>query len=119
MAKSFEPLLGDVDLPPTSKLKPRRRTGASLWQSSIFKADTVRLHVSREKDKEIALGRCLMGRCEGRSAGRLRASSQGDGRVDPTPWQGGAMTPLKTRTPLRPPWFFPAIGAGRVHRTVH
>jgi hypothetical protein len=26
--------------------------------SPILKADTVRLHVSREKDKEIALGRC-------------------------------------------------------------
>jgi hypothetical protein len=36
--------------------------------SPIFKADTVRLHVSREKDKEIALGRCRMRRCEGRSA---------------------------------------------------
>ena len=26
--------------------------------SPTFKADAVRLHVSREKDKEIALGRC-------------------------------------------------------------
>jgi hypothetical protein len=26
--------------------------------SPIFKADSVTLHVSREKDKEIALGRC-------------------------------------------------------------
>ena len=46
--------------------------------SPIFKADTVRLHVSREKDKEIALiYRCWMGRYEGRSAGRLRPSSRG------------------------------------------
>src|SRR6266404_9693609 len=44
--------------------------------SPTFKADAVRLHVSREKDKEIALGRSRMGRYEGRSAGRLRASSQ-------------------------------------------
>ena len=29
------------------------------------------------KGREIALGRCRMGRCEGPSAGRLRASSQG------------------------------------------
>ena len=29
--------------------------------SPIFKADRVRLHVSREKGKEIALGRCRMG----------------------------------------------------------
>ena len=34
--------------------------------SPIFKADTVRLHVLREKDKEIALGRCRIGRYEGR-----------------------------------------------------
>ena len=48
-----------------------------------------------------------MGRYEGRSAGRLRVSSQGGGRADPTPWQGGAMTPpSKTRTPLRSPCFF-------------
>jgi hypothetical protein len=34
--------------------------------SPIFKADTVRPHVLREKDREIALGRCRMGRYEGR-----------------------------------------------------
>jgi hypothetical protein len=37
------------------------------------------------KGREIALGRCRMGRYEGRSAGRLRASSQGGGRAKPTP----------------------------------
>src|SRR6266404_689582 len=37
------------------------------------------------------------------AAGKLA----GGGRVDPTPRQGGAMTPpSKTRTPLRPPGFF-------------
>jgi hypothetical protein len=74
--------------------------------SPILKADTVRLHVSREKDKENAFGRCRMGRYEGRSAGRLRASSRG--------WKDGSYSlaggnddpPSKTRTPLRPPWFF-------------
>jgi hypothetical protein len=82
-------------------------------------AATVRLHVSREKDKEIALGRCRMGRYEGRSAGRLRASSQGvEGWILPP--AGGAMTPpSKTRTPFRPPLVSPAIGAAHVHRTVH
>ncbi len=44
--------------------------------SPIFISDKVTLHVSPEKDKENALGRCRMRRCEGRSAGRLRASSQ-------------------------------------------
>jgi hypothetical protein len=55
-----------------------------------------------------ALDRCRMAQYEGRSAGRLRASSQG-GRVDPTPLAGGSDDPpSKTRTPLPPPWFFPA-----------
>src|SRR5438128_2180895 len=40
--------------------------------SPIFKASTVRLHVSRE----MAPGLRRMGRSQGRSAGRLRASSQ-------------------------------------------
>jgi hypothetical protein len=40
--------------------------------------------------------------------------------VDPTPWQGGRDDPpSKTRTPLRPPWFFQLWGAAHVHRTVH
>jgi hypothetical protein len=71
------------------------------------------------KERETALGRCRVGRYEGRSAGRLRASSQGGGRAKPTP-PDKAMTPLKKlRPPLRPPWFFPAMGAAHVHRTVH
>jgi hypothetical protein len=37
------------------------------------------------KGREIALGRCRMGRYEGRSAGRLRASSQG--------WKGETYPP--------------------------
>jgi hypothetical protein len=40
--------------------------------SPIFIAELVAPAVSRERDKEIALGRCRMGRYEGRSAGRLR-----------------------------------------------
>jgi hypothetical protein len=44
-----------------------------------------------EKDRKLRLGYAGMGRYEGRSAGRLRASSQGIR----TPWQGGAMTPRK------------------------
>jgi hypothetical protein len=44
--------------------------------SPIFKVDTVRLHVSREKDGKSGLV-TPDGRYEGRSAGRLRASSQG------------------------------------------
>jgi hypothetical protein len=37
--------------------------------SPIFKADTVRLHGSREKDGKLRLGCAGMGRYEGRSAG--------------------------------------------------
>ena len=75
--------------------------------SPTFKADAVRLHVSREKDKEIALGRSRMGRYEGRSAGRLRASSQGGGRAKPTPHRGSDDPPLKKlRPPSGPPGFF-------------
>ena len=74
--------------------------------SLIFKADTVRFHVSREKDGKLHLVRCRMGRCEGRSTGRLRASAQGGGRGKPTPHRGSDDPPSKTRTPLRPPWFF-------------
>jgi tripartite-type tricarboxylate transporter receptor subunit TctC len=58
------------------------------------------------KGRETALRLCRMGRCEGRSAERLRASSQGvEGRnLPPT---GGAMTPLKKlRPPSGPPGFF-------------
>src|ERR1700758_2204059 len=58
------------------------------------------------KGREIALGRCRMGRYEGRSAGRLRASSQGGGRAKPTPHRGSDDPPQKTKTPLRPPLVF-------------
>jgi hypothetical protein len=47
------------------------------------------------KGREIALGRCRVGRCEGRSAGRLRASAHGGGRVDPTPGRGNDDPPFK------------------------
>ena len=57
--------------------------------SPIFTPDKITLHVSREKDKEIALGRCRMGRCESRSAGRLRASSEGSGRWSYPPQASG------------------------------
>ena len=74
--------------------------------SPILKADTVTLHVSREKDKEIALvdagwDDTKIVHPNGCGQARRRRS------VAPTPRQGGAMTPpSKTRPPLRPPWFF-------------
>jgi hypothetical protein len=84
-----------------------------------LKADTVRPHVSRQKDKEIALGRCRMGRYEGRSTGRLRASSEGvKGWILPP--AGGAMNPpLKTRTPSGLLVSSSYRCAAHVHRTVH
>src|SRR5262249_50415760 len=56
-----------------------------------------------------------------RSFSRTAAGQLAEGgRVDPTPRQGGAMTPpSKTRTPSGPPLVLPAIGAAHVHRTVH
>jgi hypothetical protein len=84
--------------------------------SPIFISDKVTLHVSREKDGKLRLGYAGMGRYEGRSAGRLRASSQGGGRGNPTPWQ---MTPLQKLGPPPAPGFFPAIGAAPLRRTVH
>src|SRR5262245_64875016 len=72
--------------------------------SPILISDKVTLHVSREKDGKLRLGYAGIRRCEGRSAGRLRASSQGvKGWILP-PWQGERDDPpSKTRTPLRPP----------------
>jgi hypothetical protein len=67
--------------------------------SPIFKADTVRLHVSREKEKDWDDTKVV----QPDGCGQARRG----GRVDPTPRQRGEMTPLsKTRTPLRTPWFF-------------
>jgi hypothetical protein len=87
--------------------------------SPIFISDKVTLHVSREKGGKLCLGYAGMGRSEGRSAGWLRASSWG-GRVKSYPLAGGAMTPpQKLGPPSGPPWFFPAIGAAHVHRTLH
>src|SRR5215469_56526 len=79
--------------------------------SPIFTPDKITLHVSREKDKEIALGRCRMGRCESRSAGRLRGSTEGRGR-----W---ILPPAGAASPLRPPDFSPVIDVAYMHRTVH
>ncbi len=50
------------------------RTAWHFASYSISERAMVRLHVSREKDKEIALGRCRMGRYESFSrtaAGKL------------------------------------------------
>jgi hypothetical protein len=74
--------------------------------SPIFKTDTVTLHVSREKDKEIALVNAGWDDTKvvhPNGCGQARRTSQRGSY----PRQGGAMTPpSKTRTPLRPPWFF-------------
>jgi hypothetical protein len=74
--------------------------------SPIFKADTVRLHVSREKDGKLRLGYAGMGRYEGRSAGRLRATSQGveDGPYPPARVSGPS-PPQKLGPPSGPPDF--------------
>jgi hypothetical protein len=57
------------------------------------------------KGREIAPGRCRMGRYEGRSAGWLRASSQRVEGVEPTPWHGKPPPPQKSRPPSGPPGF--------------
>jgi hypothetical protein len=62
--------------------------------SPIFISDKVTLHVSRGKDGKLRLRYAGMGRYEGRSAGRLRASSQGVGGGSYPPC-GEALTPLK------------------------
>jgi hypothetical protein len=78
--------------------------------SPIFKADTVRLHVSREKDGKLRLGYAGMGRYEGRSAGRLRASLAGGWKGETYP-PNKAMTPLKKlRPPSGPPLVFSSYG---------
>jgi hypothetical protein len=85
--------------------------------SPIFKADTVRLHVSREKDGKLRLI------CSGWDDTKIVqpdrcGQARGAGRVDPTPWQGRAMTPpSKTRPPLRHPLVFPArVRRSRIFR---
>src|SRR5260221_10531133 len=50
----------------------QREAGTGTVVQKIAKGATL-IH----KAREIALGLCPMGRCEGRSVGRLRASSQG------------------------------------------
>jgi hypothetical protein len=71
--------------------------------SPILKADTVRLHVSREKDGKLRLGYAGMGRYEVVQPDGYGQARRG-GKLAPIPPAGGAMTPL---CPLRsPPWFF-------------
>jgi hypothetical protein len=70
------------------------------------------------KGRETALRLCRVGRYEGRSAGRLRASSQRVERRSLPPGTG-SRPPLKNRDPPGTPLFYPAIGAAHVHRTVH
>src|SRR5262249_3910872 len=87
--------------------------------SAIFKADSVTLHVSQEKDGKLRLvyaGWDDTKVVQPDGCGQARRG----GRADPTPWQGGAMAPpQKLGPPSGPPGFFQAIGAARVHRTVH
>jgi hypothetical protein len=70
--------------------------------SPIFRADTVRLHVSREKDKEIALvdaGWDDAKVVQPDGCGPARRGWKG-GRVDSYPPAGGSDDPpSKTRTP--------------------
>jgi hypothetical protein len=74
--------------------------------SPIFISDKVTLHVSREKDKKKALGRCRMGRYEGPSTGRLGAGPQGlKGESHPA-GRGRDDPPLKNWDPLRSPLGF-------------
>jgi hypothetical protein len=65
----------------------------------IFKAATGTLHVSREKDGKLHLVDAGWDNTKGRSTGRLRASSPGGGRADPTPGRGSDDPPSKTRPP--------------------
>jgi hypothetical protein len=76
--------------------------------SPIFKADSVTLHVSREKDGKLRLAYAGWDDTK-----VVQADGGGQARRG---WKGGilppageAVTPLgKTETPLRPPWFFPS-----------
>jgi hypothetical protein len=71
-----------------------------------FQNRHTRLHVSREKDGKLRLG-AGMGRYEGRSAGRLRASSQGWNAGSEPPGRGSDDPPLqKLGPPSGPPGFF-------------
>jgi hypothetical protein len=85
-----------LDRPPVRKRPTSRR----------FSSDSVTLHVSREKDGKLRLI------CSGWDDTKIVqpdrcGQARGAGRVDPTPWQGRAMTPLsKTRLPLRSPLGF-------------
>jgi hypothetical protein len=74
--------------------------------SSIFKPDTARLHVSREKDGKLHLVDAGWG-----DAKAVQPDGCGQARTGVEGWilppAGGTMTPLqKLGPPLRPPWFF-------------
>jgi hypothetical protein len=66
------------------------------------------------KGREIDAGRDNTKVVQPTAAGKLA----GGWESGSTPWQGGAMTPLKDRAPPPAPWFFPDIGAAHAHRTV-
>ena len=75
--------------------------------SPIFKADTVRLHVSREKDKEIALidaGWDDTKVVQPDGCGQARGGCE---RGILPPGRGSDDPPLKTRPPSGPPFFQP------------
>jgi hypothetical protein len=87
--------------------------------STIFKADSVALDVSREKDGK---SRLLYAGWDDTKV--VQPDGCGQARRG---WKSGFLPPgresddplQKTRTPSGPPLVFPAIGAAHVHRTAH
>jgi hypothetical protein len=74
--------------------------------SPIFINDKVTLHVSREKDWKLHFVDAGWDDTKVRSPERLWASSQDVEAWLRPPAGGSDDPPSKTRTPLRPPWFF-------------
>jgi hypothetical protein len=87
--------------------------------SPIFISDKVTLHVSREKDGKLRLVYAGWD-----DAKVVRPDDGGQVRGG---WKGWILPPAgearpppqKSRPPRDPPFFYPAIGAAHVHRTVH
>jgi hypothetical protein len=90
-----------------------------LISAPIFISDKVTLHVSREKDWKLRLvyaGWDVAKVVQPDGCGQARRG-----------WKGGsyplareaAPPPSKIETPQRPPFFYPAIAAAYLHRTVH
>ena len=104
---------GQVELcyqpPARNRLKSRRFSSATRSRSTF-----------RGKGQEIAPGLRRDGTIR-RSFSRTAAGKlAGGGRVDPTPLaREAAPPPSKIETPQGPPFFYPAIAAAHVRRTVH